>query len=178
MCQHGECGRLANVVSGLEASHAAMLKDKDELHLARCVPKAFQLETPMEPQKVLESMSGCATRFIGIVDVDTCHSKNDESRGPNGKLPDVCDDVSKESGKTSPRMKVTNVSSSGRGLLVPLLPSFSGRIKYIASRLDWTGVVVLPTFYTVRYMQASTTSVRIRQYNLCYCCQGCLNSMR
>ena len=32
--------------------------------------------------------------------MDTFHNKNDESRGPNRKLPDVCDDVSKESGKT------------------------------------------------------------------------------
>ena len=38
--------------------------------------------------------------YIGIVHVNTCHTKNNGSRGPNGKLPDVRENVSEESGKT------------------------------------------------------------------------------
>ena len=77
-----------------------MLKDKAELHLARCVPKTFQLEAPMEPRKVLQSMLACATRSTEIVDVDTCHDQDGKPKATNGELSDISDDASKESGKT------------------------------------------------------------------------------
>ena len=91
----------------MEASHVAVLKDKGELHLARCVPKTFQLKAPMEPRKVLESMSACATRSTEIVNVDTCHDQNGEPKAANGKLCNVCDDASKESGKTGKKVAST-----------------------------------------------------------------------
>ena len=77
---------------------------------------------------MLESLSRCATRFIGIVDVDTYHNKNDGSRGSNGKLPDVRDDVSKESGKTELNESANEGNETGVASTVTIWLQRSHRI--------------------------------------------------